>query len=102
MYIVLKEGCVIMATSNITISLDSSLKNEAIAMFEDMGLDIESATKLFYRQVVRQGKIPFEISSDIPNAETIEAIKEVQQMKKHPDDYKEYNDVDLMMKELLT
>ena len=64
MYIVLKEGCVIMAISNITISLDASLKNEAIAMFEDMGLDIESATKLFYRQVVRQGRIPFEISSN--------------------------------------
>lgn len=34
-------------------------------------------------------------------AETREALDEVQDMKKHPERYKGYTDVDAMMKELL-
>lgn len=39
---------------------------------------------------------------EIPNVETIAAIKEVEEMQKHPDMYKGYTDVHEMMIELLT
>jgi len=51
---------------------------------------------------VRRRGIPFEIAMDIPNAETIAAIEEVQAMKKNPSLGKAYMDADVMMKELLT
>lgn len=39
---------------------------------------------------------------EIPNEETREALAEVENMKKHPDKYKLYTDVDEMFKELLS
>ena len=45
--------------------------------------------------------IPFEITKETPNAETIEAIAEVQAMEKDPSLGKSYTDIDIMMKELL-
>ena len=44
---------------------------------------------------------PFEISGDVPNAETVEAIKEVKRMKADPSLGKTYSNVDQMMEELL-
>ncbi len=37
----------------------------------------------------------------VPNAETLEAIAEVQEMKKNPHLYKSYDDVDEMMRDIL-
>lgn len=54
------------------------------------------------KQVIREQRIPFQISRDIPNAETIEALEEVRQMKQNPSLGISYMDVDEMMEELLS
>ena len=41
------------------------------------------------------------IENDLPNAVTLAALKEVEEMKKHPENYKSYTDVDEMIMELL-
>lgn len=69
-----------MATVNMSIRMDTELKKQAEAMLSDMGLNMTTAMNMFLRQVVRQGRIPFEIATDIPNAETIAAIKEMDDM----------------------
>lgn len=69
-----------MATVNMSIRIDTELKKQADAMLSDMGLNMTTAMNMFLRQVVRQGRIPFEIATDIPNAETIAAIKEMDDM----------------------
>ena len=69
-----------MATVNMSIRMDAELKKQADAMFADMGLNMTTAMNMFLRQVVRQGRIPFEIATDIPNAETLAAIKEMDDM----------------------
>lgn len=51
-----------MAT--ITIRMDDQLKKKAELMFEDMGLNMTTAFTIFTKAVVRQGKIPFEITAD--------------------------------------
>ena len=66
-----------MATVNMSIRMDTELKKQADAMFSEMGLNMTTAMNMFLRQVVRQGRIPFEIATDIPNAETVAAIKEM-------------------------
>ena len=66
-----------MATVNMSIRMDTELKKQADAMFADMGLNMTTAMNIFLRQVVRQGRIPFEIATDIPNAETLDAIREM-------------------------
>ena len=79
-----------MATTNISIRVDTELKKQAESMLSDMGLNMTTAMNIFLRQVVRQGKIPFEIATDIPNAETIEAISEFEEFRKNPNGYKRY------------
>ncbi len=42
------------------------------------------------------------IDLKIPNAETVLAIQEVQEMKKNPDAYKSYDTVDELFKDILS
>ena len=56
---------------------------------------------MFLRQAIRENAIPFTISRDIPNEETLAAIKEVEDMERHPEKYKSYTDVDVMMRDIL-
>lgn len=51
-------------TTNLNIRIDKDLKERAEAIFADMGLNMTTAFNIFVRQVLRQGKIPFEIASD--------------------------------------
>jgi len=60
-----------------------------------------TAFTVFAKTAVRKQEIPFEISLDTPNLETIAAIDEVKAMKENPIIGKSYTDVDTMMKELL-
>lgn len=53
-----------MATTSITIRMDETLKKQAESLFEDMGLNMTTAFTIFAKAVVRQNKIPFEISAD--------------------------------------
>ncbi|MBQ3426566.1 MAG: type II toxin-antitoxin system RelB/DinJ family antitoxin [Clostridia bacterium] len=67
----------IMATTNMSIRMDVDLKKQAETMLASMGLNMTTAMNIFLHQVVRQGKIPFEIATDIPNAETLAAMREM-------------------------
>lgn len=88
-------------TANINIRMDANLKKQFEAFCTDMGMSMTTAINIFARKAVRENRIPFEISGDVPNAETQEAIREVKQMKEDPALGKTYTDVDQMMKELL-
>ncbi|MCL2479197.1 MAG: type II toxin-antitoxin system RelB/DinJ family antitoxin [Treponema sp.] len=48
-------------TINVTIRLDRDIKEQAEKMFNDLGMNLSTAFNIFARQVLRQGKIPFEI-----------------------------------------
>lgn len=53
-----------MATTSVTIRMDENLKKQAEALFDEMGLNMTTAITIFTKAVVRQKKIPFEISAD--------------------------------------
>ena len=53
-----------MATTNVSIRMDKDLKHQAEMLFDEMGMNITTAFTIFTKAVVRQGKIPFEISVD--------------------------------------
>ncbi len=90
-----------MAQTNINIRMDENLKREFDGLCSNLGLTMTTAFNVFAKTMVRQQRIPFEISMDVPNAATISAMEEVAQMKKNPALGKTYTDVDQMMKELL-
>ena len=89
-----------MATVNMSIRMDTELKKQADAMLADMGLNMTTAMNMFLRQVVRQGKIPFEIATDIPNSETLAAMKEVDDMISGKIPAKKYTSTDELFKDL--
>lgn len=90
-----------MATTNITMRIDEELKTQLQELVSDLGMDMTTFFTISAKQAVREQRIPFAVSRNILNAETIEAIKEVQEMKQNPSLGKSYTDVDEMMKELL-
>lgn len=65
-----------MPTTNISIRMDTELKNQADVLFNQLGMNISTAFNVFVRQSIREGKIPFEISLNQPNQETIAAMLE--------------------------
>lgn len=99
--IIFRKEVDIMATTNIAMRIDEDLKAQAEELFADLGLNMTSAITVFVKQAVREQRIPFIILRDILNAETLEAIEEVKQMKQNSSIGKSYTDVDKMMEELL-
>ena len=53
-----------MATTSITVNMETDLKKQVETLFEDMGLTMTTAITLFAKAVVRQNKIPFAIEED--------------------------------------
>ncbi|RRD69347.1 MULTISPECIES: type II toxin-antitoxin system RelB/DinJ family antitoxin [unclassified Desulfovibrio] len=45
--------------ANLQIRLDDSLKNQAQAVVQDMGLDLSAAVRLFLAQMVKENGLPF-------------------------------------------
>ena len=71
-------------TTNLTIRMDKELKEQAEQLFSELGMNLTTAFTVFVRQAVRQGKIPFEISLNIPNSETIAAMEEANRIRRDP------------------
>ena len=66
-----------MAQTNINIRMDDNLKQQFDCLCNELGLNMSTAINIFAKTMVRQQRIPFEISLDIPNAETRSAIEDV-------------------------
>ncbi|MFI3283780.1 MAG: type II toxin-antitoxin system RelB/DinJ family antitoxin [Erysipelotrichaceae bacterium] len=86
-------------TTNIRI--DADVKKKSAAIFNELGMDMTTAVNIFLRQTIRHNGLPFDLKLDMPNKETIEAIHEVEIMKKNPDAFKSYSNVDMMIDDLL-
>ena len=84
-------------TTNLSIRMDTELKKQAEYLFSELGMNMTTALNVFVRQSVRQGKIPFEISLDVPNAETIAAMQDVNNNRNMS---KTYDNVDELMRDL--
>ena len=51
--------------SQIAVRVDDQLKKEATALFNELGLDMTTAVKLFLKQSVLTRSIPFEVKLDV-------------------------------------
>lgn len=86
-------------TTNISIRMDSELKAQADIFFEELGMNMSTAFNIFVRQSLREGRIPFEISLNQPNKETISAMLEAEKIAKDQS-VKGYNDLDELFADL--
>ena len=85
------------------ISLDADLKKESQELFSDsdLGMDLSTAVTIFLKQSLRVQGIPFAITRETPNAETLAAMNEYYEMKAHPEKYKKYSSFRSAMKDIL-
>lgn len=88
-----------MATTNVSIRMDTELKAQADELFAELGMNLSTAFNIFVRQSLREGGIPFEIRTDRPNKETIAAMLEAENIAKAPN-VKGYTDLDEMFADL--
>lgn len=84
------------------ISIDAETKAKAQAMLSDLGMDLSTAVNIFLKQMLYEGGIPFSITREIPNQATQEAMSEAQKMRRFPEKYKKYDNVDSMMEDILS
>ena len=66
-----------MATTNITMRIDEDLKLQLQELVSNLGMDMTTFFTISAKQAVREQRIPFAISMDVPNADTIRAIDDV-------------------------
>lgn len=66
----------IMTTTNLNIRTDKEIKDQAEAIFSDLGLNMTTAINMFLRTTIRENGIPFALKLDNPNNLTVLAINE--------------------------
>ena len=77
-----------MAQATFNVRMDESLKRQFDALCEDFGVSAATAFTMFARAAVREQKLPF--PETIPNAETVAALEEGEEMLRNPAKYKRY------------
>lgn len=91
-----------MAKVSTNITLDAEDKARAQEFLSAVGMDLSTAVGVFIKQMLREGKIPFEIKAEVPNAETADAMKEAEEFEKHPEKYKRYSSFSQLVEEVMS
>ena len=73
----------VVVMASVTVRVDESTKERAAEIAEDFGFDLSSVTRAFYRQIVRENRIPLNLSYGEPNRESLEALREAAQIAEH-------------------
>jgi len=84
-------------TISLSFRIDKNLKEQADNIFNALGLTMTTALNVYINQVIRQGKIPFELSLGYSD-ETIQALEKSLDKKNHS---KGFKNIDSLINELL-
>jgi len=88
-------------TTNFTVRMDREIKHEADQLFSELGMSLSTAFNVFIRQSLRVQGIPFEISRELPNAETCAAMREAEYLA-HDAKTKGFTEMKSLIKDLQT
>lgn len=83
-----------MATAKINVCVDEETKKEAEALLDRMGLNMTAAINIYLKRIILEEAIPFDLTAYVPNAETIAAFKEAEDMRAHPEKYPSYGTIE--------
>lgn len=86
--------------TTMTIRVDEDVKKNAQVLYKSLGVDMSTAINVFLRMSIAAGGFPFDVR--IPNAETLESLKEADDMIAHPEKYKSFSSVEELMEDLLS
>ncbi|MBP5230093.1 MAG: type II toxin-antitoxin system RelB/DinJ family antitoxin [Clostridia bacterium] len=80
-----------MAQTNVNIRMDEETKAAFEGFCREIGLSVSSAFNIFAKTVVREQRIPFELTTETPKSVTSAATNEYYDMQTHPEQYKRYS-----------
>lgn len=73
-----------MASTNLNIRTDKEVKDQAEAIFNELGLNMTTAVNMFLKTVIRQNGITLDLRLDVPNETTASAIEEGRKLMNDP------------------
>lgn len=73
-----------MEIANVSFRIDKKLKQDAEKLFNDMGMSMTTAFNIFLRQTVRERRLPFNVTTQEFNNDTLNAIKEAERLAEDP------------------
>ena len=88
-------------TSVINVNVPSDVKEEATNLFNSLGFNMSTAINIFLKKAIYERGIPFDVKQQ-PTKELTDALKELDYMEKHPENYKVYHNVDKMFEDILS
>ena len=74
-----------MSTTPTQIRIDSDVKQQASALFSQLGLDMSGAVNLFLHQCVLRGGLPFQVELPPYNQKVLNAMTEARSISRNPD-----------------
>jgi len=86
-------------TATMSLRLDPAVKSNAEMIYASYGLSLSDAINVFLHKSLAVGGLPFDLR---PIDVTMEAIREVAEMKRHPEASKGYTDIRQMFEEILS
>ncbi len=64
-----------MALTTTTFRMDTAVKKNLRDLLDELGMDMSTYFVMAAKQALREQGIPFKITMDVPNSETIQAMK---------------------------
>ena len=86
-----------MAQTNVNIRMDEATKIAFDKFCEEIGISVSSAFNIFAKTVVREQRIPFELTTEVPNSVTLAAMDAAE---KRSDVVGPFDSVDALMEAL--
>ena len=85
-------------TATMTIRVDPAVKSEVEGIYSHYGMTLAEAINVFFHQSLNVRGLPFSLR---PSAETVDAIREVEDMKRNPERYQGYPSAQQMVEDIL-
>lgn len=89
-----------MAQTSVNIRMDEATKREFDSICRKIGISVSAAFNIYAKKVVREQRIPFELTAETPNSDTLNAIQEAKDFNAHPEKYKRYSSFAELLKEV--
>ena len=86
-------------TTNFSVRMDKQVKKESEILFKELGMNLTTAINVFLRQAIRSGGFPFSVTVEQPNADTLLALRESDELLRNKT-AKRYSDVEEALEEL--
>jgi DNA-damage-inducible protein J len=78
------KGDDFMQNTSVTIRTDKEIKDKVKSLYAALGMDLTTAVNVFFRQSLIHNGMPFDVSLGTPNAETLAALEEGDNMINDP------------------